>query len=270
MKKIFILALTVISILALAGCSSKNNDEVKTYKPGEKAIIKNEKGKEMYSLTIDSVKKVDDFEYKDGFSDPKEVIEVTYSYENLNSEDMNIIIHGADLTVLDSNNTVAQSSSMFTDGKPTALPKGANCTVNAYYGLENKSDKVKVVFESGQYDQKVEFEAPIIKDEVSQNDLNKEIEKKAVKGDFVKINGDEMNGKEVFVKGEVSNIISDGVMPTFDIKTKEGNGYGLYEIKLISKDMLKDIEEGKTVTVYGKVLGKNDSGMPQISGNSIK
>ncbi|MDO7206262.1 hypothetical protein Q5M85_21345 [Paraclostridium bifermentans] len=44
----------------------------------------------MYSLTIDSVKKADDFEYKDGFNNPKEVIEVTYSYENLNSEDMNI------------------------------------------------------------------------------------------------------------------------------------------------------------------------------------
>jgi len=106
MKKIFILVLTVISILALSGCSSKNSDDTKIYKPGEKAIIKNEKGKEMYSLTIDSVKKADDFEYKDGLNNPKEVIEVTYSYENLNSEDMNIKIHGADLTVLDSNNTV--------------------------------------------------------------------------------------------------------------------------------------------------------------------
>ena len=159
MKKILILAISILSIIGLVGCSDKSQ-ESKIYKPGEKTIIKNENGKEMYSLTIDSVKKADDFEYKDDFNNQKEIIEVTYSYDNLNTEDMDVIIHAADLKVLDQNNTVAQYSSMFPNKKPVSVPKGANCTVNAYYGLENKSDKVKIIFESGTYNQKLEFEAP--------------------------------------------------------------------------------------------------------------
>lgn len=269
MKKIFILGVTIFLIFALVGCSSDKKEESKIYKQGEKAIIKNEKGTDMYSLTIDSVKKVDDFEYKDRFDNPKEVIEVTYSYDNLNSEDMDIKIHASDLKVLDKDNTVAEYSSMFPKKKPEGLPKGANCTVNAYYGLANTSDQVKIIFKSGTYGQKIEFEVPVNQDG-TQAELNKKIEKDAVKADFVKINNDEMNGECVFATGEVSNIVPDELLPTFTLTTLEGDGKGLYEIKLIEKEMLKDIKEGKKITVYGKVIGKNDSGIPQISGNSIK
>ncbi|MFR3072050.1 MAG: hypothetical protein ACLTK8_04515 [Paeniclostridium sp.] len=160
MKKIFILALTVISIIALVGCSNKKEED-QVYKQGEKAIVKDENGTDMYSLTIDSVKKVDDFEYKEDFNNPKEIIEVTYTYENLNKEDKDLYIHGQELTVLDSKNSTADGSSMFPKRKPKELPKGANCTVDAYYGLSNKSDKVKIIFESKQYGQKLEFEVPV-------------------------------------------------------------------------------------------------------------
>ncbi|CEO07651.1 hypothetical protein [Paraclostridium sordellii] len=160
MKKIFILALTVISVIALVGCSNKK-EEAKVYKQGEKAIVKDENGTDMYSLTIDSVKKVNDFEYKEDFNNPKEIIEVTYTYENLNKKDKDLYIHGQELTVLDSKNSTADGSSMFPKRKPKELSKGANCTVDAYYGLSNKSDKVKIIFESTQYGQKLEFEVPV-------------------------------------------------------------------------------------------------------------
>ncbi|CUP05515.1 DNA binding protein [Clostridium baratii] len=107
-------------------------------------------------------------------------------------------------------------------------------------------------------------------DSVTQNELNDKIKKEAVKGDFVEINDDKMNNKSVFITGEVSNIDSDEVIPTFMLKSKESDGYGLYLIKLMDKDLLKDIKDGKKVTVYGKVMGKNDSGMPEISGNVIE
>lgn len=160
MKKIFILVFTFLSIIALAGCSNKK-EEAKIYNQGEKAIVKDKNGTDMYSLTIDSVKKADDFEYKEDFNNPKEIIEVTYTYENLNKKDKNLYIHGQDLTLLDSKNSVADGSSMFPKRKPKELPKGANCTVDSYYGLLNKSDKVKIIFKSSQYGQKLEFEVPV-------------------------------------------------------------------------------------------------------------
>ncbi|WP_155485956.1 hypothetical protein [Paraclostridium sordellii] len=60
------------------------------------------------------------------------------------------------------------------------------------------------------------------------------------------------------------------VLPTFTLKVLEGDGYGVYEIELVDKGMLKGIEEGKTITVYGNVMDRNDSGIPRISGNLIK
>lgn len=269
MKKIFISALIIISIIALVGCSNKK-EETKVYKQGEKVIVKDKNGTDMYSLTIDSVKRVNDFEYKEEFNNPQEIIEVTYTYDNLNKEDKNLYIHGQDLTVLDSKNSAADGSSMFPKGKPKELPKGANCTVDAYYGLKNKSDEVKILFESNQYGQKVEFKIPIKQNSTSQDELNKKIAKEAVKADFIKINDNQMYGKSVFATGEVSNIIPDAVFPTFTLKVPEDDGYGVYEISLVDKGMLKDIEEGKTITVYGKVMDRNDSGMPRISGNLIK
>lgn len=269
MKKIFISALIIISIITLVGCSNKK-EELKVYKQREKAIVKNKNGTDMYSLTINSVKKVNDFKYKEDFNNPQEIIEVTYTYDNLNKKDKNLYIHSQDLTVLDSKNSVADASSMFSKGKPKDLTKGANCTVNAYYGLKNKSDEVKILFESDQYGQKVEFEIPIKEDSISQDELNKKIAKEAVKADFIKINDNQMYGKSVFATGEVSNIIPDAVFPTFNLKVPEDDGYEVYEISLVDKGMLKDIEEGKTITVYGKVMDRNDSGMPRISGNLIK
>lgn len=269
MKKIFMLTLIVISIVALVGCSNKK-EEAKVYKQGEKAIVKDENGTDMYSLTINSVKKVDDFEYKEDFNNPKEIVEITYTYDNLNKEDENLYIHGEDLTVLDSKNSTADGSSMFPKGEPKGVPKKANCTVSAYYGLANKSDEVKIIFESNSYGQKVEFELPVNQNSTSQDDLNKKIVDNAVKADFIKINENQMNGKSIFATGEVSNINSDEVLPTFTLKAPEGDGFGVYEIVLVDNEMLKDIEEGKTITVYGKVMDKNDSGMPRISGNLIK
>lgn len=162
MKKIFMLVLVIISIVTLVGCSNKKED-TKVYKQGEKVIVKDKNDTDMYSLTIDSVKKVNDFEYKEDFNNPKEMVEVTYTYDNLNKEDENLSIHGGDLTVLDSEGSTADGSSMFPKGKPKGVPKGGNCTVNAYYGLANKSDSVKIIFESNSYGQKVEFEIPVNK-----------------------------------------------------------------------------------------------------------
>ncbi|EKS4344874.1 hypothetical protein QB607_002870 [Clostridium botulinum] len=168
MKKILSILIVGILALGLVACGSKqatnNEQKSKIYKPGEEVFVKDENGKEVYSLKINGVKKADDFEYKKDFpeSNRKQIIEVTYNYKNIAKDDENKLeIHGADLKVMDSKGAMAQSSDMYPKQKPQKTPVGANCTVQAYYGLENLSDKVRIVFSSESYNTTIEFEVPV-------------------------------------------------------------------------------------------------------------
>lgn len=161
MKKIIAILLSVmLGTMLLVGCGDNKKEANKIYQVGEKVIIK-DRDKDMYWIKIDSVKKANNFEYKDDFKNSKEIIEVTYSYGNIDKEDSTLYIHGADLQIADANGTIADSSDMFPKGKPKELTKGTNCTVNAYYGLFNKSNKVNIIFKSDQYNKQIKFEADV-------------------------------------------------------------------------------------------------------------
>lgn len=108
------------------------------------------------------------------------------------------------------------------------------------------------------------------KEKISQDELNKKIQDEAVKADFVQINDGKMKNKSVFVEGKISNIIEDPVMPKFTLTSKEGNGNGIYTIVVFQKELMKNIKEGNTITVYGKVMDKDNSGITEISGNVLK
>lgn len=105
----------------------------------------------------------------------------------------------------------------------------------------------------------------------SQDELDKEIKNTATKADFVKINGHEKEhvGEAYYIVGEVSFIDdTNKILPTFTVKTKEGEGFGLYDIMNFKKVELK---EGDEVKVFGKLSGeKSKIGSPQISGNVIE
>lgn len=168
MKKALSILIVGILALGLVACGSKQttNNEVKNkiYKSGEEVFVKDENGKEVYSLKINGVKKADDFEYKKDFpeSNRKQIIELDYSYKNISKDDENKLeIHGADLKVMDSTGAMAESSDMYPKQKPQKTPVGANCTVQAYYGLQDKSDKVRIVFSSESYNTTIEFEVPV-------------------------------------------------------------------------------------------------------------
>lgn len=104
----------------------------------------------------------------------------------------------------------------------------------------------------------------------TQEDINNKVKVEAVKADFVKVNAGEMNNKSVFTEGQVSSINKDQVMPTFTLTVKGENGYGMYSILCIDKEYIKNINNGDNVKVYGKVDGKDSTGMPKITGNIIE
>lgn len=108
-----------------------------------------------------------------------------------------------------------------------------------------------------------------VKKEPTQEELNNKIKKEAVKGDFVKINGGEMDRKSVFIEGKVSNLQTDQVMPIFMLTSKEGDGFGVYNVQTIDLSYVKDIKDGDKVKVYGKVVDRKTTDVPTVFGNVI-
>jgi uncharacterized lipoprotein YehR (DUF1307 family) len=172
MKKILSFLLVSILALSLFGCGNKQqaansqpaeNKEHKIYKQGEEAFITDSSGKQMYSLKINGVKTANDFEYKKDFPETtKQIVEVDYTYKNIAKNDEGkLFIHGTDLQLMDGTGAVAQSSSMFPKEKPQKIDIGVNCSVQGYYGLKNKSDKVKIIFNSATYKKTITFEVPV-------------------------------------------------------------------------------------------------------------
>ena len=178
MKKIISLLFVVLFAVGIVGCGSSSNTSnkevatdtnansvvAKTYKQGEEAFILDDNGKQIYSIKINGVKVANDFEYKSDFSAAKEIIEVDYTYKNIAKVDeKKLLIHTQDLIVADGTGAVAEFSSMFPKQKPQTIPAGTNCTVQGYYGLSNRSDKVKISFSSETYKKSgtLTFEIPI-------------------------------------------------------------------------------------------------------------
>lgn len=121
-------------------------------------------------------------------------------------------------------------------------------------------------------DTTIEETDTIINEEVendpTQDELNAKLKEEAVKADFVELGADNPpNGKSVYIDGEVSVLMED-VIDQFTLTAKEGDGYGIYHIKLINTT---DIEysNGDTVRIYGTVKGK-DEGFPLISATILE
>ena len=96
---------------------------------------------------------------------------------------------------------------------------------------------------------------------------NAKLKTEAVKADFVEINGhyDKVKARAVFAEGKITAVDYKNVMdlfPSFTLSQKEGDGYGMYHVRNVSDS--KDLKDGDTVKVYGKIGEPNASGMPTI------
>lgn len=99
------------------------------------------------------------------------------------------------------------------------------------------------------------------------NIQNEQLKKNAVKAVFAEINGqyDKVKGKAVFAEGKVSGLNNKNtlnVFSNFTLSQSEGNGVGIYHIRNVSE--MKDLKDGDTVVVYGKIDEPLESGMPSI------
>lgn len=187
MKKIISVCLMVLMCIGITACSNKekstnaentvskeekkaNEDgkasQNKIHQQGEEVFIVDDSGKKMYSLKINSVKAVEGSELKKYLTEAnqKQIVEVDYTYNNIAKDDeKKLEIRGFDLQVADSKGAVAQCSDMYLKQRPQEITVGTNCTAQAYYGLTNQSDKVKVIFSSSMYKKNgaITFEIPV-------------------------------------------------------------------------------------------------------------
>jgi len=120
--------------------------------------------------------------------------------------------------------------------------------------------------------EEIKKEVSTTKEEPTQEELDGKLKKKAIKADFVKVNGGEVKrGTDLYAEGTVNNLLLDPPMGKFLLSAKEGNGYGVYQIEYFTTlSTLSDIkiQEGDRVKVYGSYGDadgtRTESGIPII------
>ncbi|MFP7171962.1 hypothetical protein [Terribacillus halophilus] len=143
-------------------------------------------------------------------------------------------------------------------GIVTAFTSGDDAT-----DVTERSETSAVEIADGTSDESNAKEAA---DEPTQEELDEQLKKEAVKGDFVKINGDQVDeGEKIYLEGEVSVVLSeDSIMPEYSFTTKEDDGYGVYSIIDLSSNGVP--EEGDKLKIYGTYSGRDEMhGGPKIT-----
>lgn len=146
----------------------------KIYKVGEEAMFKDENGKEMYSLRIDSVKSADKYIAKNNNSyeingsvgifsgEYKQVVEVIYTYTNIAKDDESLLyIAPEDLQVADIKGNIGEVTVIPLKKRPQTIIPDTSSSVEGHYALSNKSDEIKIIFSSEMYSKTIIFKAAV-------------------------------------------------------------------------------------------------------------
>lgn len=121
----------------------ESEPEPRIYGLGEEIIIFID-GKETYSITFNRVTETND---RNQFSDkePEQVIIIDYTYKNIASED-DLFISGINFKVIDAEGTIADTYPAPVSKRSQRIPMGTNCNAQEAFGLDNKSDSIKLLF----------------------------------------------------------------------------------------------------------------------------
>nr|WP_274377396.1 stalk domain-containing protein [Desulforamulus aeronauticus] len=120
-----------------------SNDEI---------AIKDQSGKVLYTLKINKVTTMSE---RNQYSDkkPAQVVNINYSYKNIsNSED--VYIFDEYFKVFDKDGNVGYTYPNTINKYPQKIPSGATCTADMIFGLDSKSDTLKLSFYKNMFDNK--------------------------------------------------------------------------------------------------------------------
>lgn len=111
----------------------------------------------------------------------------------------------------------------------------------------------------------VESGEKVVKDIESNEDNEKTgIKERAIKADFVAINGNKVEKDTILhLTAEVGVIFGTEMFDEITVSTEENGGFGVYSIMNFA-DLEFKYTEGDIIDIWGMYDGKNDSGMPVI------
>jgi len=122
--------------------------------------VKDSSGKVLYTLKINKVTATTERNpYAE--TNPAQVVIIDYTYTNVASDE-EVYIGDFNFKVVDAAGKVGQTYPIIPKNYPQYIPKGATCTAQVVYGLETKSDKVKIYFYKDLFESAtVTFELPV-------------------------------------------------------------------------------------------------------------
>lgn len=125
--------------------------------------VKDGNGNALYTLTINKVSETSE---RNEFSEktPAQVIIIDYTYTNIaNTED--VYLFDSYFKVIDSKGEIGYTYPLMPVSFPQSIPKGTTCKAQMIFGLNNKSDSVKILFYKNIFDNNptATFQIPITK-----------------------------------------------------------------------------------------------------------
>lgn len=124
-------------------------------------VVKDDNGKALYSFKINKVTSMSE---RNPYSDkkPAQVIMIDYTYTNIAS-DKNVFLGDSYFKVVDSAGNIGYTYPNTPKYYPQSIPTGATCHAQMIFGLDAKSDVVKIYFYRNIFDDTATatFEMPV-------------------------------------------------------------------------------------------------------------
>ena len=121
-----------------------------TVPTGNEITVKDDSGNALYTVKINKVTAMSERnEYSD--KKPAQVVDVNYTYKNIASPE-DIYIFDSYFKVFDKNGNVGYTYPNTPAMYPQKVPAGATCTADMIFGLDNKSDNLKISFYKNIFD----------------------------------------------------------------------------------------------------------------------
>lgn len=134
--------------------------ELVDIKGNNEFVLKDKTGKELYSFRINKLTVMND-RYRYAHKEPVQVVLIDFSYTNIDNP-TELYLSDLNFKVVDSAGKIGYTYPNLVVSYPQRIPAGVSCDGQMVFGIDNKSDKLKLYFYEDKFAEAiVSFELPI-------------------------------------------------------------------------------------------------------------